>query len=86
VIPDTDTAFRNEIITGKVCRYLLVSGNDFFCSLESNAEAMMSEMPSEPSITMIPIAEETQISNLYTPFRDLIILYSIHLIHVILQI
>ena len=81
-----DTAFRNEIITGKICRYFLVSGNDFFGFLECKAKTVMLIVSLEPSITMISITEEAEISHLYTPLRDLIILYSFHLVHVILQI
>ena len=47
---------------------------------------MMLKMSLQPSVSVISIAEEAQINNLNTPFRDLIILYSFHLANVILQI
>lgn len=73
-----DLVLRNEVVSYDISGDLMVCSYDLVCPLQSKTQTMMSVMKPEPSITVVPVANETEVSDLHDPLSGLLVPVFLH--------
>ena len=79
VLSDGDAVFLDEIITADLCCHLRIGSYDALGFPQGTAKAEMLVMTADPPVTMVTIAEETEVIHLHYPFPRLVLCMFFHL-------